>query len=159
MWSWSGEAPTCWRSKSIENQHAKGQGGAELRSKNSLFLSAAKFWSINHLAFSKQMGCLAYSEVRANSLCQNRKKLFAHVRSFQPPQPLERLSIVSQDCFLAIDGSADDDLLLLDPPYLDRVVGTTKSRRHYSCGPNWGLEEHKQLRSILTLRQKVDCMS
>jgi len=106
------------------------------------------------VSFSGNMACLAYCEKSATRLCQHRKQRIGNLRGFEAPQPAGRLTISCQDCFSALESSPGDALLFLDPPYLDRALGTTKSTRQYSCGPNWGISEHRQLRQSLTHHER-----
>lgn len=112
-------------------------------------VTAARFWLLNHLAWSGNMGCLGYAAKRAERLRNTRDQLLKHVRGFHAPLPKGRLTVTQQDAITAIKMSPKAALLLLDPPYLDRVLGTTKSHKQYNCGPNWGIKKHRELQTLL----------
>eukprot|EP00419_Tripos_fusus_P049383 CAMPEP_0172824628 /NCGR_PEP_ID=MMETSP1075-20121228/18133_1 /TAXON_ID=2916 /ORGANISM="Ceratium fusus, Strain PA161109" /LENGTH=438 /DNA_ID=CAMNT_0013665939 /DNA_START=37 /DNA_END=1353 /DNA_ORIENTATION=+ len=127
------------------------QGDASISGRTQSAVVAARYWVMNTLAFSGNMGCLAYNGNRAKKLCHARLKWLAHLRTFKAPALPGRLSVTHRDAYEAIAGCPKDALLFLDPPYLDR---TTASQRYYSCGPNWGVEKHRDLRKMLDRHER-----
>lgn len=117
-------------------------------------LTAARFWLVNHLTFSGMMGCVSFAAKQAETLWKMRDARLAHLQNFADPTPAGRLTVTCQDAFRAIAASHPSALLLLDPPYLDRALGTTLSHVQYSCGPNWGIEMHKELQKLLGSHQR-----
>mmetsp|Transcript_133334 Transcript_133334/g.414616 ORF Transcript_133334/g.414616 Transcript_133334/m.414616 type:complete len:439 (-) Transcript_133334:62-1378(-) len=112
-------------------------------------LTAARFWLVNHLCWSGQMGCMAFAPQQAEAVRKTRGHLLNHVRGFRAPGPAGRLRVTRKGALEVIRSSPPAALLFIDPPYLDWDLGTTLSRKQYSCGSNWGIDKHRELRNLL----------